>query len=93
MSGLAVSGLRFSPATRDDSALGLLGFASFLLNDAVRVDGVGVRRTIRGKLTLSWPTREDSAGQRHPLVHPISDDARLDLESQVLAALGFGGTP
>ena len=87
MSGLTISGLRFSPATRDDSARGLLGFTSFLLNDAVRIDGVGVRRTAQGRLTLSWPAREDAAGKRHPLVHPIHHAARLDLEGQVLAAL------
>ena len=87
---LRISGLRFSPASRDDSALGLLGWCSFLLNDRVRVDGVGVRRTREGRLALSWPARTDADGRRHPLVRPIDQEARLDLEAQVLAALGLG---
>jgi len=89
---LRVSGLRFSPASRDDSALGLLGWCSFLLNDRVRVDGVAVRRTREGRLALSWPARTDMAGERHPLVRPIDDATRRDLEAQVLSALGVQGT-
>jgi len=88
---LYVSGLHLLPASPDDSALGVLGFASFLINDRLRIDGVGVRRTRDGRLALSWPARTDRAGERHPLVRPIDDGTRLDLEAQVLAALGLGG--
>jgi len=93
MSDLTVSGLRFSHATSDDHVTGLLGFVSFLINGRLRVDGVAVRRKLDGALTLSWPTRSDADGRRHPLVHPIDDDARRDLEAQVLGALLAGGAP
>lgn len=94
MSDLTVSELRYSPATRDESAAGLLGFASFLLNGRIRVDGVGVRRTRNGHLALSWPARTDRTGERHPLIRPIDDAARRDLEAQVLTGLGLaGGAP
>jgi len=88
---LRISGLRFAPAALQDSALGLLGFASFLLNDRVRVDGVVVRKTLDGRLTLAWPARTDANGRRHQYLRPIDDSTRLDLEAQVLAALGLGG--
>ena len=89
---LRISGLRLSPATAEDSARGLLGFVSFLLNDRVRVDGVAVRRKLDGGLTLAWPARTDTEGRRHPLVRPIDDAARRDLEAQVLAALRMQGS-
>lgn len=91
---LRVSEVRYSPASRDDSALGLLGYASFLINGAVRVDGVAVRRSLAGRLILAWPARTDAAGKRHAYLRPISDEARLALEEQVLSALGMaGGAP
>ncbi len=91
---LRVTEVRYSPATRDDSTLGLLGFVSFLINNSIRIDGVTVRRSLAGRLILSWPARTDSAGTRHPLVRPISTEARLVLEEQVLSAIGLtGGAP
>jgi hypothetical protein len=86
---LTVSGLRFAPATAEDSTLGLLGFASFLLNDRVRVDGVAVRRKLGGGLTLAWPARTDADGRRHPYLRPIDDETRRALEADVFAALGL----
>ncbi len=93
MSDLRVSEIRFVPATAADHTAGLLGFASFLLNDAVRVDGVTLRRTLAGALTLAWPAREDRFGQRHALIKPITDAARRDVERQVFEQLGIGGAP
>jgi len=86
---LRVSELRFIPATSTERAAGLLGFVSFLLNEALRLDGVTVRRTLAGPVCLSWPTRTDRAGKKHALIRPITDDARRDLEAQVLGALGL----
>lgn len=88
---LVVSGLRFMPASHAEAAGGLLGYASFLLNGRVRVDGVAVRRKLGGGLTLAWPARTDASGKRHPYLRPIDHAARLDLERQVLAALGLPG--
>jgi len=88
---LRISEIRYSPASAVDISSGLLGFASFLLNDAVRVDGVAVRRRLDGALTLAWPARTDRDGKRHPYLRPIDDDARRDLERQVFTALGLTG--
>ena len=94
MTDLRISGLRFESASSTDVANGLLGWCSFLLNDRVRVDGVAVRRTRERRLTLSWPARTDADGRRHPYLRPIDDEARRDLEQQVLGALGLpGGAP
>jgi len=63
---------------------------TFRLNQAIRIDGVALRRTTEGKLTLSFPARRDSAGQQHAYVRPLDNDVRRQIERQVLRALGFG---
>jgi len=75
-----------SPAQVKD---GLLGFVSMLLDGHVKVDGVCLRRTAAGELTLSYPSRQDHAGRHHPIVRPVSDEARRELERQVFEALGL----
>ena len=91
MRSVAVSDLRFSPASRDDAALGLLGFVSFLIDGRLGVDGVAVRRRLGGGLTLSWPARTDANGHRHPYLRPVGEAARREIEAQVLEALSLAG--
>ena len=70
-----------------DSATGLLAFVSFKIGDVLFVDGVTVRRTLENKITLSWPCRTDGAGRRHPILKPLDDRARQQLERRILKAL------
>ncbi len=86
-----VSGVRFAPAGARDRASGLLGWASFVLGGIVRLDGVSVRRTRRGDLALSFPSRTGSSGQRFPFIRPLGDQIRRDLERQVIDAIDLGG--
>ncbi|MCK6445770.1 MAG: hypothetical protein L6Q99_05205 [Planctomycetes bacterium] len=86
---LRVSGIRFFPAPVDLQATGLVGWTSFLVNDALRLDGVGVRRAADGRHTLAYPVREDASGREHYAVRPIDSRTRRALERQVLGHLGF----
>ena len=79
--------VRFKAAESHQIRDGLLGWASFVLGETVRLDGVAVRRTRDGRLVLSFPSRRDRRGREHYLVAPIDNAARLDIERQVLAAL------
>lgn len=88
---LRLSEVRFSPAPTSDVAAGLLGFVTCVVNGALRLDGLGLRRTRAGELRLSWPAREDAAGRRHAVVRPITDGARRALEAEVFRALGLPG--
>ena len=81
-----VSSVRFVAASQADQTRGLLGFASFVLGP-VRIDGVTVRRTLDGRLALSFPVRHDAAGRAHAIVRPLDDAARRALEAQVFSAL------
>jgi DNA-binding cell septation regulator SpoVG len=86
---LLVSEVRFTSASSDDIERGLLGWASFTVDGNLRIDGVAVRRTLDGRLVLSFPSRRDGQGRRHAYVRPLDDDARRHVEHQVFEALGL----
>jgi len=68
--------------TADDERAGLLGYLSLFHGDLV-IDGVTVRRTAAGKLTLSFPERRDRHGRAHSVVRPVDDAARRAFEAAV----------
>ena len=79
--------LRFTPASRGHRRGGLLGWLGFRIGADWRVDGVAVRRTLRGELRLSFPSRVDGAGREHPFVLPACSRVWRELERAVLAEL------
>lgn len=75
--------IRFTPSSDADADRGLLAFVRLDLGP-VQLDGITLRRTLDGRLTLAWPERTDRAGRRHALIRPIDDAARRELEHAVL---------
>jgi DNA-binding cell septation regulator SpoVG len=67
----------------DDVRTGLLGFISVFMGDVI-VDGITVRKTADGRITLSFPERRDRLGRRHPIVRPVDDAARRAIEKAIL---------
>jgi len=68
-----------------DIRSGLLGFVSVFYGDLV-LDGITVRRTADGRLTLSYPQRRDGRGRSHPFIRPADDDARVRIEKAIFDA-------
>lgn len=91
---LTVTEVRFAPASDHDERQGLVGYVALVLNDALRLDGLTLRRSGDDELYLAYPTRTDGAGCRHALLRPLDDEARRWIEEQVFAELGIGeGSP
>ncbi len=88
-SGTWITGLRFTPAPRADTERGLLGWLAFDIGGTWHVDGVVLRRTRDGRLTLSFPSRRDSQGREHPYLRPTCDRAGRAIEDAVLGELGL----
>jgi hypothetical protein len=86
---LMITNVQFTSAPPEDADTGLLGHVSCTLNDGLRLDGLAVRRTRDGRLTLSYPGRKDGAGHQHFYVRPLDDAARLAIEEGIFLALGF----
>ena len=82
-----VSAVRFTPACVGDMRTGLLGFVTCAVGDILRLDGVAVRRTREGRLTLSFPRGHG----KYPPVRPLHDEARQALENEILGAIGLDG--
>ncbi len=87
MNSVKVSGVGLKTARPEQIERGLLGFVAFVLNGSFLLDGLALRRTREGRLTLSWPARRDQAGRDHYVVRPLDDDARVAVEHAVLKAL------
>ena len=87
MSDFRISDVRFRPGTPLDEQAGLLGWASFVINESLKVASVAVRRTRANVITLAFPTRRDRLGLEHGIVVPVDQPAHRAIESTVLAAL------
>ena len=86
---MEITDVQFKAASRSDCERGLLGWTSFALDGRLRLEGVAVRRTLDGRVALSFPARQDGRHRRHFYVRPLDDCTRREIEGQVLAALGF----
>ena len=89
MTDLRITSVGFTSATPTDVHTGLLGYVTCVANDALLIDGITLRRTRDGRVTLSYPARRDANGNTHHTVRPINDEARRAVEAQVFRALGI----
>ena len=85
---LLVNRVRFEPAPSGLREAGLLGWISLDIADALRIDGIAVRRTRDGRRVLSFPAKTDRYGKRRFYVRPLGDEMRREFEREVFAALG-----
>ena len=84
---LEITSVAFTTSTPSQARTGLLGWVTCVLNDALLLDGITLRRTAAGRLTLSYPARRDRAGNQNHVIRPLDDDARQHLEREIFKAL------
>jgi hypothetical protein len=84
---LIISDVRFRTAKGAEVKSGLIRFASILINDCLRLDGISIRRTMAGRIAVMFPERLDGVGRRHRLIWPIDAPTRRRIERQSLEAL------
>lgn len=75
--------LRFVENGKD----GLLAWASCVIDDAVYLNNIAVRRGKDGRLMLTYPAKLTAAGSRYYLFNPISREASAVLEDAILRRL------
>ena len=85
---LRITDVLQTPGNDNDIRSGLLAFLCATINGRIRIDGMTLRRTANGRLMVSFPSRRDSAGRHHPIIEPLDQATRLDLEQQIFAFLG-----
>ena len=84
---LRISDVRFTTADKNEKQNGLLGWVTCLVNGKLRLDGIAVRRTLDGRLVLSFPAHRDGKGQQHFFVCPLNDATRRHIENAILTAI------
>ena len=82
-----VSRVRFVSVPPTLRCPGLLGWVSFQTRDGLRADGVVLRRSLRGELVFSWPTKPKGPGGRRFILRPVNDNARRAIEAELLEHL------
>ena len=87
MEPITLNEFKFSAANRMEMKTGLLGWIAFTVNGTLRVDGVTLRKTAEGRLTLSFPAKTSRDGRKRPILWPISNTAREAIESLVFSQL------
>ena len=83
---LVVTSVRFTPASDPVQRSGVLGWVTCAVGTLV-LDGITVRRTREGRLTLSFPRGRG----KYPPVRPLDDEARRAIEREILAAIDLNG--
>ncbi len=84
-----ISDVRLTATTRENREQGLLGFISLTIDNGLRIDGLTLRRTLEGELTLSYPARRDRDGREHPYIRPTGESAGRQIQEEVLTQLGL----
>lgn len=90
MENIRLTEIRFAASSDAERRTGLLGWVSATLNGALRLDGLALRRTADGRLTVSFPAKRDGSGRQHHYVRPIDDASRREIERQLVEAVRFG---
>ena len=86
---LIIDNVHLTSSSSSDVLDGLLGWIRCSINGELFLDGLTLRRTADGRLTISFPARRDRSGRLHPCVRPADDTVRRTIEDQVFAALGL----
>ncbi len=86
---VTIANVSFTPAQPKEVKRGLLGWVSLVLDGRFRLSSIAVRRTLDGRVTLSFPTRIDGSGRQRFYFRPLDDRTRRAIESQVFTQLGL----
>ena len=66
---------------------GLIGFASFVIDDSFYVGSIGIHERLDGNgHRLTYPNKKSSTNQR-PIFHPINREVGVAIENAILTKL------
>lgn len=84
---MLVSRVVMTVAPAREKRAGLVGWVTCVVGGELRLDGLSVRRTLDGRLIVSFPSRKTRRGVERPYIAPLDDAAREGIQRQILAAL------
>jgi len=75
----------------DENPGGLLGWASCVVNGAVYLNNIAIRRARDGGLMLAYPGKRSRSDQKYFYFNPITREAHQALDQAILGQLKQGG--
>ncbi|MBL8800503.1 MAG: hypothetical protein JNN27_00790 [Planctomycetes bacterium] len=79
-----ITAVVFTPSSTRRAADGLVGWLRIQVDGWLEIDSVTLRRTSRGELQLSFPSKVDGVGYRRYVVRPIDPQVRSSIHAQVV---------
>ncbi|MBK9386430.1 MAG: septation protein SpoVG family protein [Planctomycetes bacterium] len=89
----ALTDIKLALPNDEDVNRGLLAFLQLELDELLTVDGVALRMTREGLVTLAFPAKTTNSGRRRDIVRPLDARARTAIERTVFTALGIEQEP
>lgn len=87
--GLSVSEVKIRLV--DGGTDGLIGWASCVVNGALYLNNIAIRRTREGSIFLTYPGKRSKRDQNYFFFNPISREAKQTLDTAILGKLqGMG---
>ena len=77
--------VRISPSSSRERREGLLAYVRVALGP-FKADGITIRKTVAGRLAISYPTRFARDGSAYPYFLPTDPAAREAFEKEILGA-------
>jgi len=71
----------------DDGLDGLVAWASCVVNGAINLNNIAIRRGRDGSLFLTYPAKRTAGGEKYNYFHPISADAAQVVEDALIKRL------
>ena len=75
----------------EDSTGGLIGWASCVVNGALYLNNIAIRRGSDGRLVLHYPLKKSRKDKKYFFFNPITHEARRVLDDAILGKLEAGG--
>ncbi|MDQ7829071.1 MAG: septation protein SpoVG family protein [Armatimonadota bacterium] len=77
----------------DDGGDGLVGWASCVVNGALYLNNIAIRRGRNGEFVLTYPSKRSRSDQKYFYFNPITREAKRALDEAILGKLRCGEAP
>jgi DNA-binding cell septation regulator SpoVG len=74
----------------DEGTDGLIGWASCVINGAVYLNNIAIRRSRNGEMMLTYPCKRSQSDQKYFYFNPITREAHRVLDEAILGKLESG---
>ncbi len=81
---MSISDIQITAASPADRNMGLLAFASCVYGE-VEIDGIAIRKTVDGRIIVTFPARPWNGCRRKYFITPRSVPVRRQFEEAILS--------